>query len=225
MSKNTTEIEFFIGRTEEEAMKNHELFLKPINSIAKTYAIKSGIDKKELVNEGFIALHKAVMNFDETKGKFYPYAIRCIKYHIIDVLRKNNPVYIPSYVVRATNIINGIKRNNDEHILSLIEKFCAKEQGIDDKAYESLKTLHKLSNRVNVSLFELVNRTFYNNPPDTVDDSYHETYNLLELCEEDITILSWIAKGLNKQEIASSLQKSVSWVDKRLKIIKNMLKG
>ncbi len=62
---------------------------KPIvKRIARKYFLVDG-EMEDLIQEGMIGLHKAIMNYSPAKGKFEPFAIMIIKQQILDAVRKS----------------------------------------------------------------------------------------------------------------------------------------
>jgi RNA polymerase primary sigma factor len=63
--------------------------------IARQYHVP-GLPLKDLVQEGNIGLMRATENFDPSKGKFGSFAFWWIKTHILQAIRKNWLVHMPS---------------------------------------------------------------------------------------------------------------------------------
>lgn len=92
---NDNELLFLISESNEEAKS--ELIKKYtgiVYSIARKYvnnAISLGIEEKDLVQEGFIGLSKAIDTYNTEKNVlFYTYAPICIETHIMTALKSAN---------------------------------------------------------------------------------------------------------------------------------------
>ena len=87
---NDNELIYMIGENNEEA--NNLMFEKYrplIYKIASKYYIpgKYGIEKEDLVQEGYLGLFNAINGYDVSKDNtFYTYAVRCISSKMINLL-------------------------------------------------------------------------------------------------------------------------------------------
>lgn len=93
--ENDNELLFMIAENDEESLKILiEKYKNIVNSIVKKYLPKiefSGLDEKDLQQEGLIGLMQAVKTFDKDKNVlFYTYANVCIESRIKTILRSEN---------------------------------------------------------------------------------------------------------------------------------------
>ena len=119
-------LKYFLGSTIEEAKYIHDTFVKVINNIAREYSLRTGIEKTELFNESFLALRKAIENYNPEKGEFYPYAIVVINNSLKEYLKTTLLVTLPVYVRRATSLLykidtilfmNNYEQKTEEYVL------------------------------------------------------------------------------------------------------------
>lgn len=58
--------------------------------IRKNDIYLSGYDLEDLYQEGLLALWRACLNYNPSRGvKFSTYAVTCIRNHFVDLIRKN----------------------------------------------------------------------------------------------------------------------------------------
>lgn len=62
-------------------------YSRGVRAIARSFYMCRD-DTEDLIQEGMIALVKAIAAFDEKKGKFGPFARRCVRNSIIDYVKK-----------------------------------------------------------------------------------------------------------------------------------------
>ncbi len=103
--------------------------LRLVDYIARKY-VCDGMDRTDFINEGYIGLENAVMQFDVTKGyKFSTYASECIKNAIIKAItKKGHSIRIPgnmmSFLCRIDKVQEQfmIKNGRRPSIEELAEK-------------------------------------------------------------------------------------------------------
>ena len=87
---NDNELIYMIGESNEEANSlMYEKYSPLIYKLASKYYIagKYGIEKEDLIQEGYLGLYKAISRYDPSKdNKFYTYAIRCISSKMVNLL-------------------------------------------------------------------------------------------------------------------------------------------
>jgi RNA polymerase primary sigma factor len=101
--------------------------------IAKKYHVP-GLPLKDLVQEGNIGLMKATENFDPSKGKFGSFAFWWIKTHMLQAIKKNWLVHIPSWRQEAN------RRNKEDALLCQVvelEESATGSSGGDDDPFEA----------------------------------------------------------------------------------------
>jgi len=235
------ELKYFLGETLEEAKVIHDEFVGIINTIAREYSLSTGVDKKELFNEAFIALSNAKKNYIKDKGvPFNKYALYAIKRHLNDYIKDNSVIGIPRYVNRAIALIrrldslletNGYTISAEDYILNNKENIDLNET-VYNKCLEIVQYLNNVAIRANVSLEKLIKRANYiPQIIDTLDieqESYFESdkdikimvSNLLNiLTEEEKIIAKGIMEGKSKKAIAKELNISDTWINIKLKEI------
>lgn len=93
--ENDNELLFLVSESNEEAKAGLiKKYTGIVYSIAKKYstnALVLGIEEKDLVQEGFIGLSKAIDTYDVNKNVlFYTYAPICIETHMMSALKSAN---------------------------------------------------------------------------------------------------------------------------------------
>lgn len=232
-------LKYFLGDTIEEAKETHDSFVEIINSISREYSISTGIDKKELFNEAFIALSRAKVNFIETNGiPFVKYAKFSIRMHLNDYIRHNSTIRIPRYIKRAivllrrlNNVLgaNGCEITAEDYILNYTSPISLTEKEYS-KYNELMSYLKNIASRANISLEKLIKRSIY--IPCIKSDTDCELLEVSQtdaltkilvadlfekLTEEEKIIANGIMEGKSKKAIAKEMNKSDTWVNSKLK--------
>ena len=131
---NDYEILNYINENNEEAMeiiyeKYKPLITKIATSMYKKYCKKTGLDINDLMQEGMLALNKAINSYQENKDVlFYTYAKKCIERKIISTVicanRQKHKVLNESisFEIDLDNNTNleaflGDSKNNPEKII------------------------------------------------------------------------------------------------------------
>ncbi len=93
--ENDNELLFMVAESNEESLKVLiDKYKYIVNNIVKKYSPKtefSGLDEKDLQQEGLIGLMQAIKTFDKSKDVlFYTYANVCVESRIKTILRSEN---------------------------------------------------------------------------------------------------------------------------------------
>lgn len=233
-------LKYFLGNTIEEAQETHDRFVNIINAISREYSLSTGIDKKELFNEAFIALSNAKINFTDKKGvTFDQYAKYSIKRHLNDYIKDNSVIGIPRYINRTVSLLrrlnnvllaNGHDTSAEDYILNCSD--IELNEADYNKCNEILTYLKNIASRANVTLEKLIKRSNY--IPSINLEINHELVeepaldkdikiivtNLLEALTTEEKIIAWgIMEGKSKKAIAKELNKSDTWINSKLKEI------
>ncbi len=164
---NDYEVVYMIRESDDDSREIlFKKYLPLIGKIAYKYLDKAkqvGIEYDDLIQEGWIALDKALQNFDYSGNVlFFTYAYICIERHIITYCRRNaNYKNYPLNNSESDDIIYSIKDNNYEPSLEF-------------ERYNLEKEVNKFLNSLDIeysSVFELRYNGF----------SYKEISELLDL--------------------------------------------
>ncbi len=110
----------------EQAIEQVCTKYKPVvRRIARKYFLING-EIEDIIQEGMIGLHKAIVNYSPQKGKFEPFAIMIIKQQIIDAVKK-------STTKKSGNLLNKLSIERDyfseiENNSNLLENIEMKEE-------------------------------------------------------------------------------------------------
>lgn len=185
---NDYELLKYIAENDEEATDIMYKKYKPlIYGIAKRmmkYNKNAGLDLNDLVQEGMLALSKAIDRFNENdETMFYTYAKKCIERKILSLVISSNrlkrKILNESVSIEATYTLNDMKdidylfksdTSNPENILLNEEKI----QNLKDKAFEVLTVLE-------MQVFELrINDFSYKEIADILDKDIKSIDNAIQ---------------------------------------------
>lgn len=143
----TEDIIILAQNKNEKAIEQVMSEFKPIvKSIARKYFLTDG-EVEDLIQEGMIGLHKAIINFSADKGKFEPFAIMIIKQQILDAVKKSTRQKTGNNVSKIS-IERGAFSDIDGH--SELEELERKEE-----FNERFKNVKKLLSKKELNIFEL----------------------------------------------------------------------
>lgn len=241
---------YFLGDSIEEAESLFKTFKDYLNKLSNTYHFSTGIDREEFFGAGIIALGKAKKDYRSYKNsKFIPYA----KFLIIDAMNeciRHNKVVIkiPSYINKTNKIINRIKKSLQtekdwyNEIFNYDIDNINIHKNVKNKIRKDKELIEKAAKRAGLTTKKLVERSEF--LPCIVSSEYLYTDNdihfsneqhenlltkllidklMITLNKEEKTICKFLMGSLNKSEISMKLKKSDTWVNSRIKDIKNKL--
>lgn len=89
---NDYEVVYLIRENDDEArdlmFRKYSPVIQKLALKYLSFAIKNGVEKDDLIQEGYIALNRAINNYQEDSGVlFYTYALLCIERHLITYCR------------------------------------------------------------------------------------------------------------------------------------------
>ena len=130
----------------EQAIEQVCTQYKPVvRRIARKYFLIDG-EMEDIIQEGMIGLHKAIVNFSPERGKFEPFAIMIIKQQILDAVKK-------STTKKSGNLINKISIERDyfseaEKNYNLLEDLERREE-----LNERFRNIEKLLSKKEYKIF------------------------------------------------------------------------
>ena len=131
----------------EQAIEQVMGEFKPVvKSIARKYFLTDG-EVEDLIQEGMIGLHKAIINFSADKGKFEPFAIMIIKQQILDAVKKSTRQKTGNNINKIS-IERGAFSDIDER--SDLEELERKEE-----VSERFKNVKRQLSKKELNIFEL----------------------------------------------------------------------
>lgn len=128
----------------EQAIEQVCATFKPIvKSMARKYFLADG-EMEDLIQEGMIGLHKAIVNFSKDRGRFEPFAIMIIKQQLLDAVKKSlrlkngnnlNKISIErDYFVEAekeANLLDDIEKKEEfNERFKNVEKLLSKKENL-----------------------------------------------------------------------------------------------
>ncbi len=142
----TEEIILQAQNKNEQAIEQVCSEFKPIvKSIARKYFLTDG-EVEDLIQEGMIGLHKAIINFSAEKGKFEPFAVMIIKQQILDAVKKSTRQKMGNNLNKVS-IERGDFSDIDGH--SELEELEHKEE-----INERFKNVKKLLSKKELNIFD-----------------------------------------------------------------------
>ena len=146
-----------LGDTVAEAESLFKEFSKTLNSIAHSYAAKSGLDRADIFGEGILGLARAKRDFDPRRSNnFKTFAIYKIKDSIHDHIRSlSGPVSVPAYVSKVSRWLNELESSSPETTLDLLS---GRAEALTKRAVELIRLLSAEAKRLGLSYEELVER-------------------------------------------------------------------
>ena len=153
---NDYELLSYIGENNEEASEIlYEKYRPLIETTAKKmmkYCENSGLDVNDLIQEGMIGLHKAIVTYkQDTDASFYTYAKMCINRKIISVVvgskRLKHKILNESISIETTdedgNIIYGVMLGDETKNPEKLMVFNESESELLNKTYDKLTSFEK----------------------------------------------------------------------------------
>ena len=225
---------YFLGETEDEAVKNYSKFYNTIKHLANNYSM-FGVDSEDLFQEGLIGLARAVKAFDEERSSgekaFRIFAIYHIKNAMREFVTKQAvALKTPQYLKDGVRLIVALKEllsQAGEHIelLDLFEIWeLAKNREVKTKLDEEIKNIVEkfiaLANRSSSPVNNLLSRI----EPLPVQTSEIE-FNDIELIDyEDYIVdtidlndkIQWLMEVLTEDEFDLLWQRYVDNVPLRI---------
>lgn len=160
----------FLADTEKEGVKLLKEFDSTLKLLANKSSILTGLDEKDLYQEGVIGLARANRDFDEERSdNFHIFAI----YKIKDALREfgttqSISIKSPQYTKDALRLISILRERlikaGEYQYLSLVTlwKLSSKYIGnspLEQSIQESRRSLKNLANRSHTSVVQLLERS------------------------------------------------------------------
>jgi len=134
-------------------VKQHddEAFQRLVTSNLKLvvyFAIRRGSKEylEDLIQEGMIGLHKAIVNFSSEKGKFEPFAILVIKQQILDAVKKSTRIKTGNKLQKISIERDYFREVENANLLEIIER--------KEEFNERFKNIEKLLSKKEFVIFE-----------------------------------------------------------------------
>ncbi len=236
----------FLGKTIKEAEQTHNEFSKLLNTIARNYSLSTGLDKADLFGEALVGLARAKRDFDSGRSdNFRTFAVFKIKDALNKFVRDNIcSVSIPTYVSRANNLINRLSdflysQNIDQDTIDyIIHKGTVDDidipYDIKVRAKEIIIFLKRAAERADTTYEKLVSRASFlpvdKELLDFCDSERDDTFDKIVvdriwqvMDDIDKEIAKMIMEDTSKKDIALHFNKSVTWVNNRLKKIRETI--
>jgi len=122
-----------------------ENFKPIVKRIARKYFLLDG-DLDDLIQEGMIGLHKAIVNFSSEKGKFEPFAILVIKQQILDAVKKSTRIKTGNKLQKISIERDYFREVENANLLEIIER--------KEEFNERFKNIEKLLSKKEFVIFE-----------------------------------------------------------------------
>lgn len=236
----------FLGKTIKEAEQTHNEFSKLLNIIARNYSLSTGLDKADLFGEALVGLARAKRDFDSDRSdNFRAFAVFKIKDALNKFVRDNMcSVSIPAYISKANNLINKLNdflysQNIDQDTIDYI----IHEGVVDDidmpyeakiRVREIIILLERAAERADTTYEKLVSRASFlpvdKELLDFCDSEKNSNFDKIVvdriwqvMDDIDKEIAKMIMEDTSKKDIALHFNKSITWINNRLKRIKERL--
>lgn len=119
---------------EKKIMENYNLIFYAISQL---HLNRGSMDFEDIVNEGAIALIKAVDNYKEGSASFSTYAVKAIERAIVRFINRNKPIRLPDWVLEERGRMESYKK---KHPQTNLEKEFGTEAVYRQESCEHLLT-------------------------------------------------------------------------------------
>lgn len=224
----------FLGETQEEATEVYNKHSNTLHRISMSYHLNTGLSKADLFSEALVGLARAVRDFDINRSdNFDMFASYKIKEALHHFMRKNmSPVRIPSYIKKAHTLINKLKNDIGEEAFRKI----ADNGDIRSEHLNALDKLISASVRCKLSLQGLIKRAEFLPLSAPLEDKHLVDENSIscgvfvnelkaQMNDNELIVSEGIMDGRTYTQIAEENGRSVMWVSKIVKNMKDKFSG
>lgn len=236
-------LKHMLGNTVEEAEETFKEFSKVLNDLARSYSMKSGLERADLFGEGIVGLARAKRDFDPERSKnFKTFAIYKIKDAMHNHIRSSSrPTSIPAYIWRLNRWISearvllegaGMTPSMADSVLCGQSMFA---ENVGERCEELLRFINDEAERQGVNQEKLVRRaeslpskegveeTSDNSGIQELEDKIAVEDLRKRMNKTESLIADGIMEGKTHKEIAESLGYTTPWVTQQLKKMRKKL--
>lgn len=236
-------LKHMLGNTVEEAENTFQEFSKVLNDLARSYSMKSGLDRADLFGEGIVGLARAKRDFDSKRSdNFKTFAIYKIKDAMHSHIRSvSRPTSVPAYIWRLNRWISeartllegaGMTPSMADSVLCGQALFA---ENIGERCERLLQFINDEAERQGVDQEKLVRRaeslpskeemseTSDSSKTKELEDRMAVEDLKKHLNETESAIADGIMEGRTHKEIAESLGYTTPWVTQQLKKMRKKL--